>query len=170
MTKESWRSTDLYPDDVKILPSNCLEKVFANDVCLICAIVGRCIYVINAEIIVVVSHQNSVHVTSGVRVVVVLPDFIRQAICMARVEVSKGVVAVLLFVSDVREQTLFVVKLMKAVLPQSGITPRHLVVVQAALDVPHQQLQTVARRRLAETTFLQLLLRIQCFQSCGDSE
>lgn len=155
---KSWISVDLYVDDVIISPTNSLKKVFANYVRLICGIVGRRINLRNAEDISVVSHQNSVHVTLGVRVVVVPPDFIRQAICMAHVEVSNGVIAAFLSVCDDWEQTFFVVKLMKAILPPRRITPSHHVVVQAVLDVPHQQLQTMARRRLAEAAVLQLLL------------
>lgn len=131
---------------------------------------SRCIYVVHAVVISVVSHQNSVHVAPGVRAVVVLLHFIRQAICIVRVEVSNGVIAALLFVSDGWEQALIVVKLMKAVLPQRGMTQSHHVVVQTVLDVPHQQLQTVAWRRSTEAAVLQLLLRVECFQSCGDSE
>lgn len=157
-------------DNVIILPSDSFKKVLANSVRLFCGIVCRCIYLINAANVLVVSHQNSVHVTPGVWAVVVHLNFIRQAICMGWVKVSNGVVAVLRFVSDVWEQTIFVEKLMKAVLPQRGVTPRHLVVVQAVLDVPHQQLQTVARRRLAKAALLQLPLWIECLQSCGHSE
>lgn len=96
----------LYADDVIILPSNSLKKVMANYVCLFFAIVGRCIYRLHAVLIPVVSHQNSVHVTPAVPGVVVLPDFIGQVFRAGRVEVSNGVIAVLLFVSDDWEQLL----------------------------------------------------------------
>lgn len=157
-------------DDVVILPSNSLKKVLANDICPFGTIVGRCIYLVHPTVIPVVSHQNSVHVTPAIKAVVVLLDFVRQLICMGCVEVSNGVVAVLVFVSDDWEQVLRVVKLVETVLPQRGVAQGHHVVVQAVLDVPHQQLQTVARRWLAEAAVLQLLLRVESFQSCGDSE
>lgn len=148
----------LYADDVIILPSNSLKKVLANYVCLFFAIVGRRIYLVHAVVVTVVPHQNSVHVTLLVPGVVVPPDFIGQVLRAGRVEVSNGIIAVLLFVCDDWEQLLFVEELMKAVLPPRGITQSHHVVVEAALDVPHQQLQTVARRRLTEAAVLQLLL------------
>lgn len=114
---------------------------------------------VDVFIVVVISHQNSVHVTFTDFAVVVLSDFIWQVLRMRRVEVSNCVVSVLPLVLYHWKQTPWppVHKLVKSVLPSSGIAQSHHVVVQAVPNVPHQQLETMARRRLTEPTFIQLL-------------
>lgn len=152
-------ASHFYADEGCLLPKRS-KKIGANYVRLFCFIMCRCVDLIHAFVVVVVSHQNSVHVTFRVSAVVVLSDFIRQVLCMRSVEVSDGVVPVLLFVLDHWKQIPgpSVQELMKPVFSYSGITQSHHVVVQAVLNVPHQQLETVARRWLTEPAVLQLLV------------
>lgn len=118
----------------------------------------------------VVSHQDSVHVTSGVVRVVKLSDFRWQVTCVKAVEVADGVVGVLGLIRDHWEKIFSILEPMKSILSFGGITQRQLVVVQAALDVPMQQAETVARRRATKATGLQLSSRVQRLLSRGQSE
>lgn len=90
---------------------------------------------------------------------VVLSDFIWQSHCKTIIELSNGVVTVLLLVLYHWKQRPLppVLKHMKSILPSSGITPSLHVVVKAVLNVPHQQLETMAMQRLTEPAVLQLL-------------
>lgn len=121
-------------------------------------------------VVLVVSHQDSVHVTFGVVRVVKLSDFRWQVACARVVEVADGVVGVLVLIPDHWEKISSILEPMKAILSSDGITQCQLVVVQAAADVPTQQPETVARRRATKATVFQRLFRVQRLSSRGQSE
>lgn len=143
------------------------KKIGANYVRLFGLIMCRCVDVFDVFVVSVVFHQNSVLVAFRVTAVVVLLDFIGQVIGIRSVEVSNGVVAVLPFVLYHWKQTPgpSVLKRMKSVLSSSGITQSHHVVIQAVLNVPHQQLEAMARRWLTEPAVLQLFVRVEGLQT-----
>lgn len=126
-----------------------------------------CIKLVDSFVVLVIFHQNSVHVTFRIAAVVVSSDFIRQLLCARIVEVSNGVIAPLLSVFYHRKNWPFVLKEVKPIFSPVGITQSPHVVVQAVLNVPHQQLKAMARRRLTKPAVLELLYWVEGFRRWG---
>lgn len=137
------------PQGIVELGADCVRLVFS--------VMCRSKDLVHVVVVLVVSHQHSVHVTPAVVKVIELCDVVWQVICVTDVEVADGVVGVLAHIRDHWEKIPSVLELMEAVLPFGGITQSHLVVVQAPVDVPAQQPETVARSGAPEATGLQLL-------------
>lgn len=143
-----------------VLLSKSSKKVWADFIRLFVIIMCRCIYLLNASTVLVVSHQNSVLVTLRISGVIVLPYFVRQVLSMRRVEVPKGEIFVLPFVLNYWKQRMSpkILEFMKSIFSFHGITQSPHVVVQAFLDVPDQQPEAVAGRGLSKAAVLQFLL------------